>query len=248
MTNYSQIKPGLFLNNNSLKENVLYKYKNTSTLVFDFDGTLTKEFALGIVSFKSILKRLSRGDFKQLKYLVEAVKLIFTMKALTIEETSEEFAKCIKGLNEKDFLIESKFLYKNIYPKGIEFIKKARLENKNTYVVSLSDKKILSKPLSKLQIDKFCARELDSYNGIYSGKFKKKMPNSQKLKFNFLKRLVKNKQYIYFGNDLDDKTIIENAKLRIGINPKEKILSQVEFDIIATGKDPWENLETFFSS
>jgi phosphoserine phosphatase len=243
---YIQVQEGLFLNKKKSYRKILQELHTLQTYVFDLDGTLLEGYALGIVSFATVLRKLATLDFFYLPYLVRGIVLYLKLKKMPIEKSSTEFAKSIKGLNEKDFLASSKKIVEKIYPAALETIKNLVINKKDLAVLSLSDESIISNTISTIGISKFKSRKLVSKNGFYTGKFDKEMLNAQKLKKDYSKFFVKNKKYVYFGNDLDDLLIIKKATIKIGINPTSRILEKIDFDLIAEGKDPWEKINLLF--
>lgn len=242
---YTEIRKGLFLKKNIEQNQVFSRFKNSKKIIFDFDGTILNGYSLGIIAFSTILKKIMQFKLFYFKHFFKGLKLFKRLKTMPIEESSIEFAKIIKGLDEKDFLNSQDKIFTKIFPFSIKFIKKLKSQKKEILIISLSDKKLISN-IKKIFDVEINARELKTKNGKYVGNFKEPMTNSQHLKKKFATKFIKQEKYVYFGNDLDDALLIKNAHLSIGINPNDKIINKLNFDLISIDTDPWKNIYSFF--
>ncbi len=167
----------------------------------------------------------------------------------TFEDAYLNFLKLLEGENKGEFQEVTNELVSRTYPYAKLAVKK--LQDKyhlKTYLMSLTSDFIAEAAKRQFGFEGAFAIEYgfqvrDSMS-IFTGVTPYTIRDAQSMKMHMLKQFSMNKRdlkFICFFDSDDDVPIAKAATIRVGINPRPKLLNAIHFDLILNDeKDPWK--------
>ncbi len=162
--------------------------------------------------------------------------------------------------NEKysEFSKNAKSLLTNIYPFARDFIR-LLIENKvPRYLITLAPDFVARDVVRDLKMTGFWSMKYKCYHknpkkGLFTGEFEKDVKDFSGFKVGGLEALLgpnpQEKNLLVVGDSLDDVGLFECAKMKIAVNPNEKILQKEDFTAILSGKeDSWQGFMKYLAN
>jgi phosphoserine phosphatase len=238
--NYSKYNDFILLKNNF---NLSSKLEDLDFAIFDFDGTLYP----GMILLDLIEYTFSEDIYKMSR--LENIKRDY--KNGLFVKSYKNFLNLLKGEEKCKVSENANFLLNKSYPSSREFVSKLNEKyNLKCKLVSLT-----ADFIADLVRKRYGFIEASAINystkicwgkEYFTGLSNDKIIEPQNLKkklFLKLSDIKKSSKFIYFCDSLDDLKILEDAYIKVAINPNKKILELIEFDLIINDfKDPWIHL------
>jgi phosphoserine phosphatase len=239
--NYSKYNDFVLLKNNF---NLSSKLKDLDFAIFDFDGTLYP----GMILLDLAEYTFSKNIYKLSK--LNNIKREYNSGLFV--ESYKNFLDLLNGEEKGKLSENANFILDRCYPNGIEFVNKlTRKYNLKCKLVSLTADFIADLVMKRYGFVEVSAINYSTkiFEGIeyFTGLSNDKIIEPSDLKKNLFLKLSdikKSSKFIYFCDSLDDVKILEDAYIKVAINPNNKISELIEFDLIVKDfNDPWIHLK-----
>jgi len=134
------------------------------------------------------------------------------------------------------------------YPSSLELIALLRQMGKKCFLSSLTIKEIASAAKAKYSFDGCVFRDLDQVKvdgkTLFTGKYTKSNLDLGNYKIGTIEAFgLKSKKFLMAGNAIEDKCLLIESEISVGVNPQKELKEGMVFDVfLSDQKDPWETL------
>ena len=240
MKGFAEAAPGVFIKKDCDSTELRLRILNAKSIVSDFDGSLLPGFA-AVPPALLTLEKLAKTDALFGQKLAALKKLLRQRKKYSVEQLSRKYASLLSGVSERQLFRMARLLGRQnrLFPGAAKFL---RLISKTAEitVVSYGIREITKAYCARLSCRVFC-RRFETKKGIITGRIIERA-NAERYKVNALKNtgLWQNGYDLGIGNGEEDAAFLSRGRLRILVNPSQRLVRQMNPDIVLLGeRDPW---------
>ncbi len=229
-----------------LRTNLQKRLKEIDNAVFDFDGTVYPRLFVFDVTKRTF--DTHAGDEKYKKKLGKLNDIATVYAGGDFKGAYAMFLDLLKGEDRAEFVRNAKELMTtSSYPYAKRTIEKLRDKyGIKAFMISLTADFIGDQAREHFGFERVFSVGYLSEHGRFTGNTSEPVEHPEEMKSRMLTELDELRggrgKYVCFFDSGDDLPVAESAALKVGVNPKPKLLEQVTFDVALNNKekDPWE--------